>query len=226
MRRWIIIGIVIGVILLLLWLIPIILKKSVTNQEVESRIAVRVAELSEMNITSVENYEKYQEFVNRINSLILILNEESDLFNIPLWEADQESYNRASGFIEKYGPLVTNYNNVIIAAREFNKTKRENELIDFYSTSGKFAFETTIVFGNVFSTAFRAIGIGYKAVEFNILSEKCGGNRCIIPIITEAQSNIKDMLIDQSTKILEKIGELTLQLYKSSRDYFESYIPS
>ena len=74
-------------------------------------------------MNTIENFEQFKSFADRMNALIKILNEQTNLFQIPYIEATQENWEKASKFISEYGPLVNNYNEVISSAKKFKEDK-------------------------------------------------------------------------------------------------------
>src|SRR3989344_2439572 len=116
-----------------------------TTTKAIQNIPNKIALLSEINLTTVDTLEKYKAFADNINNLIVILNEQNDLFNIPQIPATQDAWNKASKTITEYGPLINNYNEVINSAKTYDISRNDENLKLFYSASGKFAFETAII---------------------------------------------------------------------------------
>ena len=71
-----------------------------TIQKFPTEIVEDVAKLQILDMSSVDNFQKYFEFTNAVNALIKVLNEKSDgIFNIPLIEATSESFEKMSHFV-------------------------------------------------------------------------------------------------------------------------------
>ena len=175
-----------------------------TTTRAIQNIPNKIALLSEINLTTVDTIEKYKVFADSINNLIVILNEQNDLFSIPQIPATQNAWNKASKTITEYGPLINNYNEVIHSARTYDISHNDENLREFYSSSGKFAFETAIIVGTVFYTAsFEAVGIVYKAVGLNRLALSCG--TCVSVILSHAHWTIRTVLVEGSSQFAQKI---------------------
>lgn len=175
-----------------------------TARVVQKDIPSKVALLSELNLDDVDTYEKYKTFADNINNLISILNEQTDLFNIPIIPTTQEAWEKVSKSITKYGPLVNNYNEVVISAKNYGVTNNEEDLQKFYNASGKFAFETALIVGAVFYTAsFQAVGIVYRAVGLNRLALYCG--TCVGVILSQAHWTIRTALVEGSSQFAQFI---------------------
>ena len=158
-----------------------------------------IASLPLLNLTTVDTIEKYQSFADNMNTLIKILNDQNDMFNIPLIPATQEAWEKASKTITEYGPLINNYNEVILAAITYREANTENNLGMFYSASGKFAFETAVIVGAVFYTAaYQVVGIVYRSVGLNRLALACGP--CAGTILGQAHWTIRTVLVEGASQ--------------------------
>lgn len=169
-------------------------------QEIPNKIAL----LPEINLTTVDTYDKYKIFADNMNNLILILNEQSDIFNIPSLPATQDAWKKVSKSITEYGPLINNYNEVVHSAIIYENNRNGGNLKIFYTASGKFAFETAIIIGAVFYTvSFKAVGIVYRAVGLNRLALSCGS--CVSVILSQAHWTIRTALVEGSSQFAQKI---------------------
>jgi hypothetical protein len=167
-----------------------------------------VARLSLLNLTSVDTFEKYQSFADNMNALIHLLNEKTDLFNIPELSATQEAWGKASNKITEYGPLINNYNNVVSAAKEFEKVQTKENLKAFYVHSGKFGFETALIVGAVFYTAvYTSVGYAYRAVQMNRLAFECG--TCVSVILGNTHWFLRTTLVEGSSQLAQKLMNVT-----------------
>lgn len=167
-------------------------------------IPTKISLLSKINLTTIDTYEKYKIFADNMNNLIIILNEQNDLFNIPPIPSTQEAWSKVSKTITEYGPLINNYNEVISSAKDYGSLNNEQNLRSFYTASGKFAFETAIIIGTVFYTAsFQAVGIVYRAVGLNKLALSCGS--CVSVILSQAHWTIRTVLVEGSSQFAQKI---------------------
>lgn len=177
-------------------------------------LPLEVAKLPPLELSTVDSFEKYKKFVDGTNSLIEILNKETDIFNIPRLEATQESWKKTLNFIEEYSPLLNNYNEVIKSAKEYEKSQTEKNLQKFYLKSGTFGFEIGIIVGSVFySTSYEMVGIVYRSVGLNRLAFKC--STCVSVILSEAHWTVRTVLVEGSSKGAEKLIEEITKLYNS-----------
>ncbi|HEC92545.1 MAG TPA: hypothetical protein ENI51_06110, partial [Candidatus Atribacteria bacterium] len=133
----------------------------------------KISELPEMNLEDVETYEQYKDFADKINALISILNEQEG-FNIPPLETTQESWSEISKKINKYSPLIDNYQELVDSAKKFENNKNEENYKEFYLNLGKFSLEITLISVTLFhTTTFQTVGYVYRASGFNTWALKC-----------------------------------------------------
>lgn len=183
-----------------------------TQSLISDDIPEQVAKLELLNLTTIDTYKKYKDFTDNINSLIEILNGKNDLFNIPKLKGTREEWGKISNKINEYGPLINNYNEVVSSAKKFNINKSNETLKEFYFKSGKFAFETTIIFvGFFYTTSYEAVGVVYRAVNLNRLALKCGP--CVSFILSSEHWAIRGLLVEKSSELFEIIAKGVAKLY-------------
>ena len=169
-------------------------------------LPLKAAKLKPLNLDSVETFEAYKSFVDHTNSLIGILNKQSDTFNIEPFSPTLEGWRKASTFITEYGPLINNYNEVVNAAKAFESSPNEENKKDFYLASGKFAFETGLIVGAVFyAGSYQAVGIAYRSLGFNKLALKCGS--CVSAILSQAHWTIRTALVEGASETAQFVIE-------------------
>lgn len=178
--------------------------KQFTNET----LPLKVAKLEPINLNSVETFDTYKSFVDDINNLIKILNEQNDLFHIEPFNPSRMGWEKASRLITEYSPLINNYNEVVLSAKAFKENPSEDSKRQFYLASGKFAFETSLIAGAVFYTAsYETVGIAYRAIGLNKFAFKCPS--CVSIILSQAHWTIRTVLVEgasQGAEIsLEKI---------------------
>lgn len=176
-------------------------------------LPLKVAELPLMELSSIDNFQRYKSFVDRSNNLINILNEQGDLFDITLFNPTQEGWNKASRFITEYGPLIDNYNDVVSSAKNFEENKSKETLKKFYFASGAFAFEASLIVGAVYYTAaYQGVGIVYRSVGLNRLALKCGS--CIRVILSNAHWFVRGVLVEGTSQLAQVIIEKVTEMYE------------
>lgn len=163
----------------------------------------KISQLPEMDLDEVETYEQYKDFADKTNALILILNEQGG-FDIPPLETTQESWSKVSKKINKYGPLINNYQELVASAKKFENNKNEENYKEFYLNLGKFSLETTLISATLFHTAaFQTTGYIYRASGFNTWALKCPS--CVSTVLTSVYWSIKTVLVEESSEIATEI---------------------
>src|SRR3989344_4331216 len=107
-----------------------------------SSMAEEVSKLPKMQVDTVESYARYQDFVDKTNALIQLLNREGKL-NIGLLDKSYESWGKISNAITKYAPLIKSYNEIIDSAQAYHEG--DNAEKRFITAIGVFGVETALV---------------------------------------------------------------------------------
>ena len=174
----------------------------------------KIAQLPEINLEDVKTYQQYKSFADKMNDLILILNKELGI-KIPLLDTSQEAWNEASKKINKYAPLINNYQELIKSAKRFENEKNEENYREFYLKLGQFSLETTIISATVFHTiTFNTVGHLYRASGLNIIALKCP--TCVSIILSNAYWSLKTILVEESSEIAEGLIN-DLKIYVNTR---------
>lgn len=169
----------------------------------QSAVIEQVANLPLLDITSVDSYERFANFAEKINALIEILNGQTNgTFNIPELEVTQETYEKASTFIVEYGPLIENYNDVILAARQVREGNADEN--EFYKQAAVFGLEIAIICTGVFyQPGFDTIGIIYRASGLSRFVLDCPP--CVSFILSTAQATLDSALVQGSSRVVDQL---------------------
>jgi len=132
----------------------------------------QIAKLTEVDINSVERFEDYKTFADRMNTLIEILNRQIE-YDIPLFPTTRDVWSQVSRTITKYGPLINNYNEVINSAKKYTSSEKPEDKKEFYIATGRFGFEASLIIWAVFySTAYNSVGVVYRSINLNQMAFK------------------------------------------------------
>jgi len=193
--------VIVGIVLTLIFTVIGLTNVSIFGEEYEKDpLPEKISQLPEMDLEDVKTYEQYKNFVDKIDALISILNEHGG-FDIPYLEATQESWSEMSKKINKYGPLIDNYQRVVTSAKKFEKNKTEENYREFYLHLGEFSLEMTLISVTLFHTGtFRTVGYVYRASGFNTLAFKCPS--CVSTVLSNVYwRSIKTVLVEESSEI-------------------------
>jgi hypothetical protein len=186
---------------------------SKTIQMLPSEVVEDVARLPILDMSSVESYEQFSKFVDFINTLADILNEKGgDTFAIPKIDVTPETFQKASGLITKYGPLINNYNDVVNTARQVDQG--ESDITEFYKKSAVFGIEVAVIYtGPFYSPAYETTGILYRASGLNRLAFDCPS--CVSFILSSAHWTIRTAFVEESSKMAETILDAIESAYNA-----------
>jgi len=171
-------------------------------------IPYKISELSSLNLEEVDNYEKYKQFAGNTNNLILILNDQLGT-KIPKLESTQEAWSKVSKTITKYGPLINNYNEVVLCSKDFINNPTQEQYQQVYRELGVFSLEFTFISATLFHTAtFNTVGTFYRASGLNTFALRCPS--CVSVMLSSAYWAIKTVLVEKASEgadyIFDKLG--------------------
>ncbi len=175
-------------------------------------LPLRVAQREPLDLTSVESFGHYQRFCNETNVLVDEMNREFDL-GMPRMEATREGWDKAAVTINEYGPLIRTHNELIDTARAYEKEPTEANLELFYRKSGRFALETTLISGLVFSVpGITIIRVGYHATKVNRFDWDRSSS--VTRMLSEARDTTKEVLVETSQTPADEAIEGILEMAK------------
>jgi len=211
---------IIGVILIILLIAIVFFGIKLNGKFIfgESReydpLAEKLSQIEPLNLSSVEKYEGYKEFADKMNDLILIINEQTGT-KVPKFETTQESWSKASKQIQKYSPLINNYNSLVLAAKQHKKEKTEETYQNFYKELGTFSLEFTFISATLFhQVTFNLVGGVARSLGIGSLALKCPS--CASTIMSSVYWGIKGFLVESASKASEEIfNKLNVSIIKS-----------
>lgn len=173
-------------------------------------VPYKISELSDLDLENVDSYEKYKKFADNTNNLILILNERLGT-KIPPLETTQEAWGKASKTITKYGPLINNYNSVILHSKNFTLNPTQEQYQQVYRELGVFSLEFTFISATLFhTTTFNTVGTFYRASGLNTFALKCPS--CVSVMLSSAYWTIKTVLVEKASEgadyVFDKLEDL------------------
>lgn len=173
-------------------------------------LANQISGLKSIELDNIDTAEKYIDFVNNVNDLTNIINKQTGA-KIPELEATNEAWSKASKTIAKYGPLINNYNSLIISAQKYQLDKSEENYEIFYKNLSVFSLEFTFISATLIHTAtFELVGGVYRAIGLNSLALKCPS--CVTAILSSTYWGIKTVLVEEASNgadfIFNKFGDI------------------
>jgi len=177
------------------------------------KLPLEITKLPALDLETISSYEEYKEFATRINNLVVILDKQEN-FNIPKLKLEHSDHNRILKFITEYGPLIKNYNEVIFSANNFSLYKTDSNLISFYTSSSRFAFELIIINAAVFYTpSYQTVGAIYRSSGLTQLAFKCPS--CVKIALSTSHWTIRNSLVELSSIFAKEISENPEEIWES-----------
>ena len=183
------------------------------EDSLNKKLPIEISDLNEFTEDNLNSYESYEKFANSFNNMIIILNNQK-IFNIPKININQESYDKTLNFLTEYGPLVNNYNEVILSAKRYNATRLDKDLEYFYGKTSNFALELTLIQGAVFySPSYNTVGKVYRASGLQTLAFECGG--CVKVALSTTHWTMRNGLVELSSQFAETIDTTSKEKWDS-----------
>ncbi len=170
-------------------------------------LATEIARLPEMNLDTVDNYKKYKEFADNINTAISIINDQTGA-NIPLLETTTEGWHKLSKKINRYGPLINEYNSLVTSAKRYEEDPTRYNLEVFYKDLGAFSLEMALILSPIpWKQNYEITWIFYRMSGLYTIASKCPS--CIKSILSTTHWTIRSAMVEEEARwMIEVIDSL------------------
>lgn len=169
------------------------------------QVPLELCKLPTLTSESINSYEAYKNFADKIDDAITILNNNQQ-FNIPNLGTTYADYDKILKFLTEYEPLIKNYNDLIISADTYNKSRADVDLQNFYIAGSHFAFELTVISATVFYTAsYQTVGAIYRASGLTTLATECPS--CVSVVLSTTHWTIRNGLVEMSSQFAKEITD-------------------
>ena len=176
-------------------------------QQLAEDLPIKISSLSTIDVTKAATAEEYQAIADKINAMIRILNEKSERFQIPELDATSKGWDKISKYITEYGPLIKTYNEVILAANDYNNIKTPDNLKAFYKNATVLGIEVTVIVFAVFYTiSYGTVGVVYRESGMSRMALECGS--CVSVVLSEAHWALRTILVEGSSQAARKAMEI------------------
>ncbi len=181
-------------------------------------IPSKIAQLSSLDIDEVESYEDYRRTTDKFNDLITIINEQSGSNIPPLTLIDQDTWEKGSRIVEKYAPLIDNYNSLVISSKIFQSDKNQENYESVYNNVSSFSIEMTVIsLAFTHQLAYDAVGKIWFSSGLNRVALKCPS--CVSVGLSNAYWTLKTSLVAELSSIATKILDDLKELFNSGKIY-------
>lgn len=150
--------------------------------------------MKEINLKDAEkSYEGYKELVDNLNLAIDIINKHTD-WKFTYLSKEKEAYNEFLKKVNKYAPIVEEYNNLILVSKNFERNNEQsaNRVIE---QSMKISVEFFLVFSPIVHiTTFKSVGTLASSFGLTNLARVC--SPCVSSIMSTSYWTGKTYVVD------------------------------
>ncbi len=165
--------------------------------------ANEMAKLPVLDLNNVNTIEQYHNFVDKVNAVIAILNNDKLGTTIPTLGYTQDEYEKISKIVTKYVPLINEYNDMISAAKN-TTSSNHSSIINFYEKTMIFSIVLTLVISAAYAPiSFELVGIAYRSSGLTTMAFKCPV--CVSMVLSEAHWTIRGMLVSTTATVLDRV---------------------
>ena len=186
------------------------LKDIAVNENRRTQIKVNIAieisndviklNLHEIDLNEIETYDDYIKMANDLNLAIKIINDKTGT-SFEFLEISTNSYDRFMLNINRYSPLIDNYNDFIRTCYNLDPSD-ETSVDNLYIKGITFAAEATLIFGGAFyGTAFAITGTLARTVGITKVASICGP--CVSAAMSSTHWFIRNSLTETTTKTID-----------------------
>jgi CRISPR/Cas system CSM-associated protein Csm2 small subunit len=185
-----------------------LLDNATMQEHLKADLALKLAtpilagSLQRIDIEKVQSYEDFQEMIDKINFMIGIYNDKAET-DLKFLSKEQEAYHRFCIEVNRYAPLVNNYNEFIEACQNLDCNDKQS--VDFVLKKAiSFTVESTLIFGGVFhKTVFSLIGKFSKAFGLTGFARVCP--TCVSTVMSSGYWSTKNYIINKAGELSENI---------------------
>jgi len=182
-----------------------------TNTWDESRLIKGVANLP---LADVESVTTYHEFADYSNLLIGELGRDG-WFDLQKLEGSEKEYKEISKVITEWTPLLGNYNEVVLAARNYDENN-EHSSKEFYKAAGIFTVELALILSaTYYKVAFKAVGWLYQ--KSGLTTVAFHHPEIVSFVLSKAHWSIRKFLVDSSSEFIDQLITYIENIVSSER---------
>jgi|GEM_PF-1718217 len=161
--------------------------------------SVNKANLPKISSDQVQSYEGYKEMLDNLNLGIKIVNNHFDKEFDPL-STERSAYEEFTKKIDKYSPLINNYNDLIEASRNYDGTEASADKV--LTSTASMGVELFLIHdGNLHKAVFSNVGEFSARIGLLKLSKICGP--CVGAAMETIYWSSKNYIVDKSGKIFD-----------------------
>jgi len=154
-----------------------------------------------LNLEDVNSIEQYHDFVDKVNDAIKILNEQKLGMQIPLLNYAPDEYDKISKVITKFVPLIHEYNDMILAAKNIHASNHDS-INNFYIKTGIFSLILLLVVTAAYAApSYALVGTLYRSSGLTTMAFKCPS--CVSVVLSEAHWAVRGYFVETTANVLD-----------------------
>ena len=164
-----------------------------------------------LDLQDVNTFEQYHNFVDKVNDAIKILNREKLGMQIPLLQYTPDEYDKISKIITKFVPLINEYNDMILSAKNLHDAKNQNSINNFYIKTGVFSVMLLLVVTAAYAgPSYTLVGTLYRSSGLTTMAFKCPS--CVSVVLSNAHWAVRGYFVEATANILDSVLITTSKL--------------
>ena len=157
--------------------------------------------LKGIDLHNIQSFEDYKGMVEKLNVAVKILNEKAGT-EIKYFSKEPEAYDKYLIEVERWTPLVDNYNALINVSRNFDSSNVESTNMVIKKSIG-FTVESVLIVGGVFyKVTYMAIGTFANYFGLTKLASIC--STCVSAVMSTGHWVVRNGAIDKTSQLAEK----------------------
>ena len=171
--------------------------------DIASNIAAAVTNtnLKGIDLQEIQTYEEYKNMVDNLNLAVKIVNEKAST-DIKYFRKETEAYDKFIIEVERWTPLIDNYNALINASRNFDISNVESADMVIKKSIG-FTVESVLIVGGAFyKVTYMAIGTFANYFGLTKLASVCSA--CVSAVMSSGHWIVRNGAIDKTSQLAEK----------------------
>ena len=155
-----------------------------------------------IDVHKIQTYEGYKNMADNLNLAVKIINEKAGT-NIKYFGKESVDYDKFMLEVERWTPLIDNYNGLINASNNFNPSNEESADMVIKKSIG-FAVESVLILGGAFyKVTYFAIGTFADYFGVTKLASVCSS--CVSAVMSTGHWFVRNGAIEKVSQYAEKI---------------------
>lgn len=158
--------------------------------------------LKNIDLHNIQSFEDYKDMADKLNVAVKILNEKAGT-NIKYFSKEPEAYDKYLIEVERWTPLIDNYNALIIASRNFDSSNLESADMVIKKSIGFTVESVLILGGTLYKATYVVIGEFSSYFGLTKLASVC--STCVSTVMSGGHWIVRNGAIEKISQLAEKV---------------------